>query len=172
MDERIFLAINSLSNRNPAVDRLMILVSNRIRYFYILILLFFWFKNRKVTLHSMISLLIALAFSGIIKLFYFRPRPFVHHRVGIMIPSKRNSSFPSKHTLLSFAASTSVLLFHRGLGKFMTFLSCLTGFSRVWVGHHYPFDIVWSAVLGSASSLITHFLIQKQQSYDEEDAGH
>jgi undecaprenyl-diphosphatase len=77
-------------------------------------------------------------------------------RVGILIPSKMDSSFPSKHTLLVFAVSTTVFLYRRVLGSIMWGISLLTGLSRIWVGHHYPTDIIGSAILGSLSSLFVH----------------
>lgn len=83
-------------------------------------------------------------------------------RVGILIPSKMNSSFPSKHTLLVFAISTSIFLYDRLLGSIMWGLSFLTGLSRIWVGHHYPSDIMGSAILGSLTSVIVHYFSRLQ----------
>ena len=76
------------------------------------------------------------------------------HRVGILIPSKMDSTFPSKHTLLVFAISTSIFLYDRILGSIMWILSVLTGFSRIWVGHHYPSDIIGSAFIASMTSIM------------------
>ena len=90
----------------------------------------------------------------LIKLFYFKPNPFVNKRVGILIPSKRDSTFPSKHTLLVCAISTSIFLYDRVLGSVMWVLSVLTGFSRIWVGHHYPSDIIGSALIATLTSTI------------------
>ncbi|HER2169539.1 TPA: phosphatase PAP2 family protein, partial [Streptococcus pyogenes] len=95
-----------------------------------------------------------LFINALIKLFYFKPRPFVKRRVGILIPSKMDSSFPSKHTLLVFAISTSIFLYERVLGSIMWVLSVLTGFSRIWVGHHYPSDIIGSAFIATMTSII------------------
>lgn len=75
-------------------------------------------------------------------------------RVGILIPSKRDSSFPSKHTLLVFAISTSIFLYERVLGSIMMVLSALTGFSRIWIGHHFLSDIIGSAFIGIMTSSI------------------
>ena len=67
-------------------------------------------------------------------------------------PSKKISSFPSKHTTLAFAVATSVLLYKRLMGSIMVILAFLTGFSRIWVGQHFPSDILGSALLGSLTS--------------------
>ncbi|MFB5934595.1 undecaprenyl-diphosphatase [Peribacillus frigoritolerans] len=135
----------------------MILISNKIRYVFIFVLIFMWFRNdsyKKVSCNAVISVGVTLFINTLIKLFYFKPRPFVKRRVGILIPSKMDSSFPSKHTLLVFAISTSIFLYDRVLGSIMWVLSMLTGFSRIWVGHHYPSDIIGSAFIATMSSII------------------
>jgi undecaprenyl-diphosphatase len=163
MDDKIFWAFNSFSRRSSLLNQLMILLSNRVRYVYLFILLILWFKNKVITRNALVSSAATLFVSGIIRLFYFRPRPFVKNRVGILIPSKRNSSFPSKHTLLVFAVTTSVYLWERVLGRFLFILSALTGISRIWAGHHYPSDVLGSAFIGSGISFLTHFFMKYSQ---------
>jgi undecaprenyl-diphosphatase len=65
-----------------------------------------------------------------------------------------DSSFPSKHTLLVFAISTTIFLYDRIFGSIMWVLSLLTGFSRIWVGHHYPSDIIGSAFIATMTSIL------------------
>ena len=157
MDHKIFKAITLLSGRCSPIDLLMILISNKIRYVFIFVLIFLWFRNdsyKKVSCNAMKSMGITLFIHTLIKLVYFKPRPFVKHRVGILIPSKMDSTFPSKHTLLVFAISTSIFLYDRILGSIMWILSVLTGFSRIWVGHHYPSDIIGSAFIASITSIM------------------
>ncbi|MBE2978828.1 undecaprenyl-diphosphatase [Priestia megaterium] len=157
MDTKVFRTINQLSGRYSVLDMPMILISKKIRYVFILVLIFMWFRNysqRKVTLYAVISAVFTLFIHTLMKYFYFKPRPFMKHRVGILIPSKMDSSFLSKHTLLTFAVSTSIFLHERILGSVMWGLSLLTGFSRIWVGHHYPSDIIRSAFIGSLTSII------------------
>jgi len=159
MDVKIFRAIHQLIGRSSLIDQFMILVSNKVRYVYFLILIVMWFKKypyRQMTNNAVISAFIALILNLFFKLFISKPRPFLKSRVGILIPSKIDSSFPSKHTLLVFAVSTSILLYNRVLGSIMTGLAVLTGFSRIWVGHHYPSDIIGSALLGSVTSMFIH----------------
>ncbi|MGD7023516.1 undecaprenyl-diphosphatase [Rossellomorea vietnamensis] len=164
MDLWLFWAIHSLSKRTNSLNRIMILVSNKMRYIYLLVLVILWFRNKSIPRIALLSGAFSLFLGSIIRMFHFRPRPFVNMRVGILIPSKRNSSFPSKHTLLAFAVSSTILFYHRTLGLIFTCLSVLTGLSRVWVGHHYPSDIFGSALIGSCTSWVTHFFFpQKRQ---------
>ncbi|WP_348633506.1 undecaprenyl-diphosphatase [Mesobacillus selenatarsenatis] len=161
MDLKLFQLINRLSGRVSPVDQVMILISNRVRYAYLLILILMLFKNRlnkQIALETGMSVAISFILHFFIHIFYFKPRPFMKRRVGILIPSKMDSSFPSKHTMLAFAASTTVMMFHRTLGTIMMWMSTLTGFSRVWVGHHYPLDIIGSAILGSLTSVVARII--------------
>ncbi|WP_017729271.1 undecaprenyl-diphosphatase [Halalkalibacterium ligniniphilum] len=159
MDENLFKAIRWLAGRYSPLDIFMIFVSNKVRYLFFFVLIVMWFRNyKKMTLKAVLSVLISLCIQCLIKMLYFKPRPFVKHRVGILMPSKMDSSFPSKHTLLMFAISTSIFLRERILGSIMGGLSLLTGLSRVWVGHHYPSDIIGSAIIGSLISMIAEKL--------------
>jgi undecaprenyl-diphosphatase len=175
MNDKLFNSLIPLSRRCTPLDWLMILISDKIRYVFVFVLIFMWFRNaasKKVACNAMISGGITLVVHTLIKLCYFKPRPFVNHRVGILIPSKTDSSFPSKHTLLVFAISTSILLYNRTLGYIMSGLSVLAGLSRIWVGHHYPSDIIGSALIATITSIIVDqtkrcidfFVCHKEQS--------
>lgn len=155
MNEKIFNLINRFSGRQPIFDFIMIFTSRRIRFLYLLVLIFLWFRgpsSRMVVRKAIVSVCIAWFCRITSNILYFRPRPFVSHRVGILIPSKTDSTILSKHTILAFAVSTSILLQQRLLGAILMGVSVLTGFSRVWVGHHYPMDVFRSAIIGGVIS--------------------
>ncbi|WP_332633731.1 undecaprenyl-diphosphatase [Halalkalibacter flavus] len=154
MDYKIFKAINRLAGHFPPLDALMIFISNKIRYVYMGVLVFTWFKNKKMTVNVLISVLVGILINTIIKAFCFKPRPYMKHRVGILLPSKNDSTVLSKHTLLVFAVSTSILFRDRFLGTIMTAFSIITGFSRIWLGLHYPSDVIKSAFTGSIISML------------------
>jgi len=157
MDYKAFRLINQFSGRCLPIDLLMIFISNKIRFVFIFVIICMWIKkgNYRISAYNGIfSAGVSFLFYIVIKLFYFRPRPFMKYRVGILIPSKLDSSFPSKHTLLVFAISTAIYLRQRLLGSIMLLLSGFTGLSRVWLGHHYPLDIIGSAAIASLTSFI------------------
>lgn len=157
MDYNLFRTINQLSGRSFLLDNLMIFASNKLRYLFGLAMVVMYFRNlyyREGATNAARSLVVSLLIGFVLNLFFYRPRPFLTRRVGILIPSKMNSSFPSKHTTLAFAIATSFYLRDRILGSIMFILSALMGLSRIWVGHHYPSDIAGSALIGSATAYI------------------
>ncbi|TEA47285.1 undecaprenyl-diphosphatase [Bacillus sp. BH2] len=164
MNYKMFRAINRLAGRNSTLDTFMIFISQKTRFLYIFLLALMWFRNnsyKKIILFAGLSVGFALFINCFIQLFYFKPRPFVIHRVRLLIPLKNNSSFPSKHTVLAFALASSVLLRERLFGSIMWFLAILTGFSRIWLGHHYPFDIIGiltSIAIGNATYIFNSFV--------------
>ncbi len=157
MNYKMFKIVNNFAGRYSSLDKFMILISNKSYILLLLILLFMSFRTlsyKKITLNSLISVGVCFSIGALINFFYYKPRPFVKRRVQVLLPPKLTSSFPSKHTLFMFAVSTSIFLYKQILGSILLLLSVLTGISRIWVGHHYPSDIIGSAIISSLMSLV------------------
>jgi undecaprenyl-diphosphatase len=84
------------------------------------------------------------------KLVVHRHRPF-EHQIG---PSQRTHSFPSGHTTTAFAGATMLAWFAPRLAVPLYALAVLIGFSRLYLGVHYPTDVIAGAVLGTATALL------------------
>ncbi|MFF2039799.1 phosphatase PAP2 family protein [Kitasatospora sp. NPDC058170] len=63
-------------------------------------------------------------------------------------PGTGDWSFPSNHTVIAFAAATALWFVDRRLGAVAYVAAVLMGASRVWVGVHYPHDVLVGAVVG------------------------
>ncbi|MEU1504397.1 phosphatase PAP2 family protein [Kitasatospora sp. NPDC005748] len=63
-------------------------------------------------------------------------------------PGAGDWSFPSNHTVIAFAAATALWFADRRLGAFAVAAAALMGASRVWVGVHYPHDVLVGALVG------------------------
>ena len=57
-------------------------------------------------------------------------------------------SFPSAHTAFAFAVATFVYHYSRGTGLLLFFIAVLVGVSRIFVGVHFPLDVLVGATLG------------------------
>ena len=78
-----------------------------------------------------------------------RDRPFkVVEDINLLVGKGGSGSMPSSHTANWFSAMTVAFLFYRRSWRFMLPMSLLIGFSRVYVGVHYPSDVLVGALLG------------------------
>jgi undecaprenyl-diphosphatase len=74
----------------------------------------------------------------------------------------RGSSFPSSHVMNLFAAATTVALFYRRSGAALYFLALLVAYSRIYVGAHWPSDVVPSIGMGILVGWGVTRLLQRQ----------
>jgi membrane-associated phospholipid phosphatase len=73
-------------------------------------------------------------------------------------PGPTDYSFPSNHAALAGALAAGVFLLHRRLGIIAAGLALLEGFTRVYLGVHYPHDAVVGLLLGAAVTTLMVWL--------------
>ncbi|WFA04871.1 undecaprenyl-diphosphatase [Bacillus sp. HSf4] len=158
MNYELFNAIHNLSHHSNILDNLMIFITEKAIYLYALALLAIWLFGgrayKKSVLQAGFTGVLGLAANYLITLIYFEPRPFVAHHVNVLIHHAADASFPSDHTTGALAISIAFWLIHRKIGSLMIAFGLLTGFSRIWVGHHYPLDVLGSILVAIFVSLI------------------
>lgn len=89
--------------------------------------------------------------SFVLKPLFGRARPFAKKPgVDLIVRAPRDSSFPSGHTLTSFAAAMALFLVDRQLGSWALVLAGLIAFSRMYLYVHYPSDVLVGVALGIA----------------------
>lgn len=127
--------------------------------------LFFFIPKNINRLRYLLVLLASSAsaylISAIFGFIYGRARPFVGFAGlnQLIATSFSHKSFPSSHSTLAFALAFSVLMFNRPLGILMLILAILVAWGRVFVGVHYPLDILGGAILGGVVSLVVYRLL-------------
>lgn len=85
---------------------------------------------------------------GPLKHSFRRRRPFRHRLAVVVGPEPADSSFPSGHTAGSFAAAAALGTFYPGARPLLLALASGVGVSRVYLGHHFPSDVLAGAGLG------------------------
>ena len=85
-----------------------------------------------------------------------RPRPFVAHASTIhaFIAHAADPSFPSDHATAAFAIATAVALRARAAGALLLVLAAVLAAGRVFLGLHYPSDVLAGAAIGAAIALL------------------
>ena len=172
LDASLLLWLNSF--HNPFWDILMNLITNKWAWvpMYATILYVLFVKyGFKITLLFAVSLfLINFAFSdytcgSIIRSFIHRPRPSnadspICNLVHIVNNYRGGHyGFPSCHASNSFALATMVYLFFRNrkLTLFIYLWAFVHSYSRIYLGVHYPADILVGAIIGSLGATAIYF---------------
>ncbi|KOV95018.1 phosphatase PAP2 family protein [Streptomyces sp. NRRL B-3648] len=87
--------------------------------------------------------------------FVERPRPFVDHQgLDVLVGGKTDFSFVSDHATITMALGVGLFVAHRRFGLAGIGLALLEGFCRVYMGVHYPTDVVGGFALGTAVVLL------------------
>ncbi|MEU9790788.1 phosphatase PAP2 family protein [Streptomyces sparsogenes] len=90
-----------------------------------------------------------------IREFVERPRPFKDHQgLDVLVAGKSDFSFVSDHATLTMAVAVGVFMVSRTYGLAAIGLALLEGFCRVYMGVHYPTDVIGGFALGTAVALL------------------
>ena len=155
MNYWLFSLINDMANQSIVLDALMIVISKVVPYIYIFILAGLYmqgfrtrnFKLRGESFATGVLFVICLIGSFILGSMLYENRPFVDHDVVLIVNHAADASFPSDHAVGTMALACGILFYRWNLGTWMVYGSILVGISRVFVGNHYPGDIVGAFML-------------------------
>lgn len=158
-DWTLFLAINQFAGHSQSLDAVGIFFAADASVLFGVLLAALWFLPARVELRRarqerVLSAVIALAgavlsahFMGV---WFYRARPFVAHSVTQLIPYTPDATFPSDHTALAFTLIVALWFLLGRTGWLWVGWGALIGLARVFVGVHYPADVLGGAILGAA----------------------
>ncbi|WP_239619251.1 undecaprenyl-diphosphatase [Cohnella mopanensis] len=152
MNENLFHFLNQFASRFDTIDDIFEFFAQDIVWIILIVMAALWITakpaNQKLVFYAGLSTAIALLLGSLlISPAINHPRPFVAHEVNQLIPHAADASFPSDHATLAFSLAFSVWFVRKKLGYILLGLALLTGIARVYVGVHYPGDILGAIVL-------------------------
>lgn len=166
LDVSVFRALNGLCGPSPTLDRIAVHVEIIKGSLFLGIIGFLWYQpgkemqRRRETLLTMIlTVALSLIVSRIISMLLpFRARPM--YSIGASAPSlewhpdlEHWSSFPSDNATYLFAIAAGLWLVSRWWGLLFGALACSVALARVYLGIHYPSDVLAGALIGVAISV-------------------
>lgn len=166
MDLALFRAINGWAGRDVGLDAAFIFGARHLIWIMAALVAAYaaaaWrtghFEGRvENAWHVAVTVAIAFVAEQIIGFLWFRPRPFVALEgvTKLIEKSASEKSFPSGHATAAFAVAFGLMVHNRKWGGAMAVLAAWVAVSRVFVGVHYPSDVVAGAVVGGLAALAT-----------------
>lgn len=166
-DEKLFLWINGFVGQYSYLDNAIALVASDylVPVSLTLSLIGLWFiggdpdtrKRHQVGLFmSLTSMALSNLVVSLINIAYYKPRPFDNAEldVSLLFYQPTDSSFPANSIAASMGIAATVWTINRFIGSIMLLIVSLYAFSRIYVGIHYPFDIVAGVAIGGVMTLI------------------
>ena len=151
----LFSWINASPEASNTNINFAIFIANDLLYCMILLFAWFWLRGnydtKKQILKAFIFTSIAILISQCISHVYYHPRPFVMDVGRTLIYHAPNGSFPSDHMLIFSSIAFSYLFSaQRKLGVFLLIVAWLVAWSRVYLGVHFPLDMLGAFLLAFA----------------------
>jgi undecaprenyl-diphosphatase len=167
-DVDLLYDINGLAKDSPHwFDRVMEYVGEYgILLGMVLLILWCWWVGRRRGGEDAASSVAALVWAPLaaalavlvnvpIRGFVERPRPFrTHEGLEVLVSGKTDYSFVSDHATITMAMAAGLFVVNRKFGLFGIALALLEGFCRVYMGVHYPTDVIGGFALGTAVALL------------------
>lgn len=203
-----FQEINAPAGGHPVLDAIMIFCASSLIFFFPIVMLLLWGiplawrrrsltseeianyrERRAVVLWIGVACILGYGLNLLIEQFVFEPRPFISHKVHLLVSHPADGSFPSDHSAWAFAVVGMILLdivltyvarrrthreqlgwkqseksFFLTTGSLLILallLACSIGVARVFVGIHYPGDIIGGAIDGLFAAAVVTWLRQR-----------
>lgn len=181
IDERLFVLLNGTLH-NTFFDWFMPLItkSSTVLHFVVAMLLVYLIfqKFSKTAIINVLTYLVVFGLADsithrILKPFFGRVRPcnpayffdgvnnyLINSR--LLLGYKTSFSMPSNHASNMFAMATFWSLLYPKSAKFLFPIAFVITYSRLYVGVHYPFDLLFGSIVGSAIAISVYLLFEKQ----------
>lgn len=159
MDWHLFLLVNNLAGHWHGLDLIMRWIAVYTPLLFLAPLVYFWFgsgrearvEKRVLVLRAVAAATLALAGNALIGTCYYRPRPFVSHGIKLLLPHSADASFPSDHAAGAWALAWG--LRSQAVHYALMGLALMVMVARVYVGIHYPSDVIGGALVGMGASI-------------------
>ncbi len=170
LDTQLFLFLNSI--HYSWLDPIMELITRRDTWFptYLVLIFYLIYRNKKEAAYQIIGIILAVALSDQLCSSFLKPlvgrlrpchEPALQGLIHMVTDCGGQFGFCSSHAANGFALAVSLYFyFGKNIYTLIGFIWAITiSYSRIYVGVHYPLDVIFGAFIGSAFGFLSHTLI-------------
>lgn len=167
MDYSLFKTVNGLSG-NPVADSVLtffatdlpVIIAALVAVAFLVPWARHRWERRSGAVLATASAAVALLVNQPIAHLVDRARPYITHPhdAHLLIAGSPDPSFPSDHATGGFALAFGIWLYDRTLGTVLLVLAAILSFARVYVGTHYPADVVAGALIGMTVAALLYLV--------------
>jgi undecaprenyl-diphosphatase len=160
-NQTLFLLLNAAPHASGIVVEAAHMLAGELIWIVPLGMIFGWLRGSTVTRHALVAAmasgLVALLINQLIGLLWYHPRPFEAGIGRTLMRHVQDSSFPSDHVTLIWAVAFSLLLHERfrAVGWTLAFLGLPVAWARIYLGVHFPMDMLGAALVAFGSAWLT-----------------
>lgn len=157
----VFSFFNAAPDASPLSITLAIIIAKYLVYLFPLSLLFYWLWGNEPHLHqqrtfvckTVVAIAVALFISWLIGVIAPHDRPFVMKVGSSFLEHEPTPSFPSNHGTFIFVVALGYLCWHhcKRMGYLMLGLSLVIAWSRIYLGVHWPIDMIGAFIVALLS---------------------
>ena len=163
INQQLFMYINA-PDQVTQIDRYFaIFMANDTLYLLCLCLILCWFlgsySTKSIVIKAILCCSLALCLGYFISLVLPHERPFVLHLGNTLISHAATASFPSNHmTIFSSIAISFIYSKLFKWGYFLLMLACGVAWARIYVGVHFPLDMLGALILAFITNIVFNFI--------------
>lgn len=158
-----FLAVNRFAQATPGLHAPMRMFAEYGVVLFAAVLLLAWWRARRhrdpstmaAALWAPVGALLAVGLNQPLVNGFHEARPYtVFPHALVLVSHSADYSFPSDHAVMAGAVSMGLLLTNRRLGVVTAIAALVMAFARVYVGAHFPLDVIVGLLFGATVALL------------------
>jgi len=142
--------------RITAIESFLVLWTNGVIYIFMsLIVIVLWLRGEKnPAIYLALGLIVDALLVSYLKIMIHRPRPYEVLPIMPLEIAENLRSLPSGHTATAFLSATILSKFYSKYAVFLFVIAAFIGLSRLYMGVHYPLDVIAGAITGFLVGII------------------